>query len=116
MKYHFPDHFKDEQLDAAMRDYLFQDFDMEDPEELKVFNFFEEQGKKFDFTLLGIDIYDGVNDDAVIIEKFEKTLKNGKIDNEFTLAEQLYKHRFYVTIIRLSGKIVGFDESALADE
>ena len=113
MDYRFSDHFKDEPLDDAARDYLFQDFDAEDPEEIKARAFFKERGAKFDFTVVGVDVYDGVNDDALIIEKFEKTLKSGAHDAEF---ERLYRHRVYVTIIRQSGKIIGFDESAIPED
>lgn len=116
MSYYFLDHFKTEPLTEDMRGYLFQDFDAEDPEELKVLAYFDEQEKKFDFSLLGIDIYDGVNDDAVIIEKFEKTLKLGVTDHDFTREQQINRSRVYVTIVRLSGKIVGFDESAIAED
>jgi hypothetical protein len=116
VNYNFQDHFKNEQLGEDTRDYLFQDYDVDDPEEIKVYDFFQDQGKKFDFTLLGIDIYDGVNEDAVIIEKFEKTLKSGVIDNEFSRSQQLHRTRAYVTVVRLSGKIIGFDESSIAED
>jgi hypothetical protein len=116
MNYSFLDHFKNEPLTDATRDYLFQDYDAEDDEEIKAFDFFREQGKKFDFTLLGVDIFDGVNEDAVIIEKFEKTLKSGAIDNEFSRAQQINRTRSYVTVVRLSGKIIGFDQSDVADD
>jgi hypothetical protein len=116
MNYSFLDHFKNEALNDATRDYLFQDYDAEDAEEIKAYEFFTEQGKKFDFTLLGVDIYDGVNEDAVIIEKFEKTLKSGAIDNEFSRAQQINRTRSYVTVVRLSGKIIGFDQSDVADD
>jgi len=63
--------------------------------------------------VVGVSFYNNVNDDALIIEKFEKTLKLGAHDPEF---ERLYRHRVYVTIIRQSGKIIGFDESAIPED
>lgn len=113
MNYSFPDIFKDEELSDDTRDYLLADFDPLDEQEIKTVQFFREQGKKFDFTLVGVDVYDGVEEDAIIVEKYEKTLQPGAIDNDFS---RLYNHRVYVTVIRRSGKIIGFDESAIPED
>jgi hypothetical protein len=113
MNYVFPDLFKDEDLSEDTQEYLFADYDPLDAEEIKARQLFLEQGKKFDFTLVGVDVYDGVEEDSIIVEKYEKTLKMGAIDSEFS---RLFKHRVYVTVIRRSGKIIGFDESAIPED
>jgi hypothetical protein len=113
MNYVFPDLFKDEELSEDTREYLFADYDPLDEEEIKAKQVFREQSKKFDFTVVGVDVYDGVEEDSIIVEKYEKTLKMGAIDSEFS---RLFKHRVYVTVIRRSGKIIGFDESAIPED